>query len=46
MFGLTGRYIDNPKDYHELPAIDYYKVDSILASKRKEALEYLTNNLQ
>jgi hypothetical protein len=46
MFRLTGRFINNPKDYHELPAIDYDKVDSMLVSKRKEAMEYLTKNLQ
>jgi hypothetical protein len=46
MFGLTGRFINNPKDYHELPAIDYHKVDSMLVSKREEAMEYLTKNLQ
>lgn len=46
MFGLSDRFINNPREYHELPEIDYEKVENILESKRRESIVFLTKNLK
>lgn len=46
MFGLSDRFINNLTGYHELPKIDYDKVESILEKKRREANAFLNLNLQ
>lgn len=45
MFCLEDRMINSPSDYHELPNIDYDKVDRILDERRNEAFQFLKSNL-
>lgn len=46
MFGLGDRLIDSPSEYHELPDIDYAKVDRLIKYRRDEAIRFLTENLK
>lgn len=45
MFGLEDRLIYTPSEYHQLPNIDYDKVDTILEERRKDAYQFLNESL-
>lgn len=46
IFGLEDRIISSPKEYHELPDIDYTHVDKILNKKKDESIGFLEKFLK